>query len=150
MIVRIPCIVPAVPTPPSNLKTLQKIGQTKRFVLAVASGKSYKDAETESGISSHQIRHSPIAKQVVKELVARTFHDKKYVKKLKQLWDAEDLLVTKTGRIYSKPNYPAQQFALDRVSKLRGLDSEDMDSDQPKGITIQVVGEANVKVDRIP
>lgn len=142
-------IIDAVIARPSA-HTLSKIHKTKKFVTELMSGSSLKVAKKKAGFSpttsDRQILASPVARLVVKELVDKNFHNKRYLKKLKEFWDAKDRRATKDGDIYETPNWATQMGAFDRVTKIRELVSTDDEDRQPHGITIQIVGEGNVQL----
>lgn len=142
-------ILKAVLVKPSPT-VLRKIGRTKKFVTHLLEGKSVLEAKIKSGIApstpSSNITGQPVARLVMKAMIDSAFSNKKYVKKLKQLWDAKDRRATKDGDIYETPNWPTQVAAFDRVTKARDLVADDDEAKQPQGITVQIVGEGNVHI----
>lgn len=133
-----------------TVRTIQKISKTKKFVLGLMQGQSIAESKLRAGYSmttpTAQIMKQPVARLVMKSLVEKEFHNTKYIGKLKQLWDAQDIRTTKRGDMYATPNWPAQVAAFDRVTDLRGLSEEADEDKQPQGITVQIVGEGNVSI----
>lgn len=143
-------IVNAIVANPS-LRVLRRVKQVKAFVEAVADGKSNNEARAIAHISNNsRVLTTSLARVIIKEMVDKQFGNNKYVKKLRQFWNAHDVRVTKQGAVYRTPNWHAQLEGFDRVTKIRDI-IEDEPERQPQGVTIQIVGEGNVQLnDQIP
>lgn len=109
-------------TSPQSLKHIKSM---KAFLKAqLDGGMSANKAHAISGLpkdlTSTAIMQRPMVKLMLTEMLENTHHDDRIIKKIDQLWDAEDIYFTKAGDIIKKPNWDAQGKNLDRVLKLRG------------------------------
>jgi len=119
-----------IPAAKESARILPHIHKVKKYVLAKLDGKTTKDARKISGLTlSHKaIMESPVADMILRQYLEKEdlFKDPGIVKKLKAMWDAEEVFLTKSGDVVRKPDWTAQDRALGRVLYLRGYakDSE--------------------------
>lgn len=121
-----------IPAAKESALVLPQIVRVKKYVLAKLDGMGTNAAKKEAGIPvnmSHKaIMDSPIADMILRSYLEKEdqFKDPGIVKKLKEMWDAEEVFLTKSGYVVHKPDWTAQDKALGRVLYLRGYakDSE--------------------------
>ena len=108
-----------IPVAKESAFILPQINKVKKYVLAKLDGKTTKEARKIAGlkIQHKAIMESPVADMILRQYLEQEdqFKDPGIVKKLKQMWDAEEVGFTKLGEVVRKPDWAAQDKALGRV-----------------------------------